>query len=84
VESTICSLAVKSPAIPGNFFVYRDNATVGSLTSADDLVAAMTVTGTFNSAIDVIFVAPIFPPEPITITPNRLRLHRFRLLDDVC
>lgn len=53
--------------IPGNFFVYRDNATVGSLTSADDLVAAMTVIGTFNSAIDVIFVQPI--PIPITAIP---------------
>nr|WP_287657422.1 MULTISPECIES: hypothetical protein [unclassified Microcystis] len=69
------SSAPPIPTIPGsNFFVYRDNATVGSLSSADDLVAAMTVTGTFNSAIDVIFVAPIFPPititpEPITITP---------------
>jgi Ca2+-binding RTX toxin-like protein len=60
---------VSPPAIPGNFFVYRDNATVGSLTSADDLVAAMTVIGTFNSAIDVIFVAPIFTPIPITPIP---------------
>jgi Ca2+-binding RTX toxin-like protein len=70
---------VSPPAIPGNFFVYRDNATVGSLTSADDLVAAMTVIGTFNSAIDVIFVAPIFPPikitpEPITITPEPITI----------
>ena len=61
---------VSPPTITGNLFVYRDNATVGSLTSADDLVAAMTVIGTFNSAIDVIFVQPIpIPITPIPITP---------------
>lgn len=60
--------------IPGNFFVYRDNATIGSVTSADDLVAAMTVTGTFNSATDVIFVAPIIPPVVIDVNPLSVAL----------
>ncbi|WYL95077.1 MAG: hypothetical protein HEQ35_15580 [Gloeotrichia echinulata IR180] len=39
--------------ITGNFFVYRDNASVGTLTAADDLVAA--ITGTFKSS-DVVLV----------------------------
>ena len=39
--------------ITGNFFVYRDNAAVGTLTTADDLVAA--ITGTFTSS-DVVLV----------------------------
>ncbi|CCI12519.1 hypothetical protein MICAE_1380002 [Microcystis aeruginosa PCC 9806] len=60
---------VSPPTITGNLFVYRDNATVGSLSSADDLVAAMTVIGTFNSAIDVIFVPSIITPGPITPIP---------------
>ncbi|NCS76122.1 MAG: hypothetical protein GPJ17_02240 [Microcystis aeruginosa K13-07] len=63
---------VSPPAIPGNFFVYRDSGAIGFVSFADDLVAAMTVTGTFNSATDVIFVPPIFPPitsTPIPITP---------------
>jgi Ca2+-binding RTX toxin-like protein len=39
--------------ITGNFFVYRDNAAVGTLTAADDLVAA--ITGTFISS-DIVLV----------------------------
>ncbi|MCC5633711.1 hypothetical protein LC613_40515 [Nostoc sphaeroides CHAB 2801] len=39
--------------ITGNLFIYRDNAAVGTLTTGDDLVAA--ITGTFTSS-DIVLV----------------------------